>query len=263
MPELPEVETVVRQLRRCVVGKTISRITVLDEKVIDPALVKVNKVKISEVKRRGKSIIFSLSNGKQILTHLRMTGHFHYSPNDKNYLKYLAGIFRFTDGSFLTHNSIRRFGGMNIFTKKQLENKLNSLGPEPLEVTPTTFSNMLKQFPNASIKSKLLDQQFMVGVGNIYAQEAMYASGIHPEKKVNEVNDGQLKLLHREMKSILREAIKNNGTTVDNYTHIAGKGNFQNFLSVYGRDNCPKGHKTEKVKISGRGTYYCPKCQPC
>jgi len=261
MPELPEVETVVRQLQK-LVGRTIKKVEIFDNKVMDQRLHKIVNSKIIGVRRRAKSIIFELNNDNYLLAHLRMTGHFHHTTKgDDSYQKYLAGIFHLDDKTLFTYNTIRRFGSVNVMTKKELEGHLNKYGPEPLEISPQQFAKLCEKSPQSVIKSKLLDQSFIVGIGNIYAQEGLYHAGILPTRKIGEVSREKLILLHQEMQRILKIAIKNNGTTVDNYTHLDGKGSFQNMLAVYNQEKCPQKHELQKINIGGRGTSYCKICQ--
>ena len=261
MPELPEVETVVQQLRKKVVNKTVHKLDILEPKVIDQKISEILPFTIKDVSRRGKSIIMHLDNDYFLLTHLRMTGHFHYG-NDIN-KKFLCGTFHFNDQSFLTHNSIRKFGSITLHNKSSLEKALSKLGPEPLadSFTAKEFIKILTKFPNANLKNKLLDQHCIVGIGNIYAQEALYYAGIHPENKIKQVSSQKLTKLHQELQRILLLSIENQGSTVDNYLNLQGEGNFQNFLAVYSKTYCPRKHKLEKIKNAGRSTSYCQKCQ--
>jgi len=264
MPELPEVETVVRQLRQRILNKKVDLVEVFEPSVVDDQLQHEKPFSFKGVKRRGKSIIMSLDSGKYILTHLRMTGHFHYVPKKSTetlHKNYLAAVFHFKKGDFMTHNSIRKFGSMSLVNKEDLAKLESSLGPEPLGLSSEDFMQQLKQFPNSVIKSKLLDQKCIAGIGNIYAQEALYHSGINPTKKINQITNKKLSELNDELQRILLLSIKNNGSTVSNYSSITGKGNFQNFLAVYNQETCPKNHSLRKINIGGRGTYFCQSCQ--
>ncbi len=257
MPELPEVETVVRQLQSLVVGKEVSTVEVHDSKVVDPSLQEIVPFTIVNVRRHGKWIVFTLNDEMSILGHLRMTGHFHFG----SYEKYLAGVFHFSDDTFLTHNSIRRFGGLQLLSQEELDVKLSSLGFEPLDVDEKQFVSTFVKYPRANVKNKLLDQTFIAGVGNIYAQEALYRARIDPRKKVEDVPVRKLKKLCVELQNVLKLAIHNNGTTVDNYSNLTGKGSFQGMLMVYKQESCPMGHSLSKVKLGGRGTMFCGVCQ--
>src|SRR3989344_5063640 len=278
MPELPEVETIARQLQSKIAGKTILGIEVLDKKVIDENIANILPSRIVDVSRRGKSIIIQLEQKNNLLAHLRMTGHFYHIANqdrsyianqdrsyianrDKSYKKYLSGIFKLNNGSFFTFNEIRRFGSVKLFTNEQLNRELSKLGPEPLSIKDVEFAALLKNYPSSVIKTKLLDQACLAGIGNIYVQEMLYHAGINPLKKIRDISEAKLALLHQEMQRILRLAIQNNGATADNYSHLAGRGNFQNFLAVYGQERCPKKHQLAKIKMGGRGTSYCKVCQ--
>lgn len=266
MPELPEVETIVQQLRQKILHKTIQRMDILDPKVVDQRIKSYLPFTITAITRRGKSIVMVLDDGHFLLTHLRMTGHFHYrakNEKDDSYKRFLCGIFYFTDGSFLTHNSIRRFGSITLQDKVSLEKVLSKLGPEPLAETFTAsdFAALFSRFPNANIKTKLLDQHCLAGIGNIYAQEALYHAGINPERKVKEISASQLKLLYSELRRVLLLSIKYQGSTVDNYASLTGEGKFQDYLVVYHKINCPQGHSLQNIKKGGRSTFYCPQCQ--
>ena len=259
MPELPEVETIVRQLSKKIVGKTVEDIDIQDSKVIDPRIKKEVPFNVQKVYRRAKSIIMELNTGNYLLAHLRMTGHFCYNSSKP----FEVGRFNFKDGSFLTHNSIRKFGGIKLLSSKELDQEFSKLGVEPLskEFTLELFNSILLKKSNANIKAVLLDQSLVAGIGNIYAQEMLYFSEIDPRKKVFEVSGNQIKKLHLEIVRILDLAVKCKGSTVDNYANVDGAGKYQNYLAVYGKRQCPKGHQIQKINIGGRGTSYCPTCQ--
>ncbi len=259
MPELPEVETIVRQLSRRIVGKTVIDVNIKDSKVIDPRIKAKVPFKVNKVYRRAKSIVIELDNGKSLLAHLRMTGHFHYNSSGS----FEVGRFNFKDKSFLTHNSIRKFGKIRLLNSKELEQEFSKLGIEPLnkEFTLEKFNSILLKKSKSNIKTVLLDQSLIAGIGNIYAQEMLYFAGIDPRKKVFEISWNQIQKLHSEVIRILDLAVKNKGSTVDNYTNIDGAGEYQNYLAVYNKSQCPKTHQIQKINIGGRGTSYCPKCQ--
>ncbi|MDP3734794.1 MAG: bifunctional DNA-formamidopyrimidine glycosylase/DNA-(apurinic or apyrimidinic site) lyase [Nanoarchaeota archaeon] len=266
MPELPEVETIVQQLRQKILHKTTYQLDIVDSKVVDSRITQYLPFTITAISRRGKSIIMHLDNGRFLLTHLRMTGHFHYRAKDQkddSYQKFLCGTFYFNDGSFLTHNSIRRFGSITIHDKISLEKILSKLGPEPLaeDFTSPDFVTLLSLFPNANIKTKLLDQHCLAGIGNIYAQEALYHAGINPERKIKDISSSKLDKLYKELRQILLLSIENQGSTVDTYSNLTGQGKFQNYLAVYHQKNCPKSHPLQNIKKGGRSTFYCPQCQ--
>jgi formamidopyrimidine-DNA glycosylase len=259
MPELPEVETIVRQLSKKIVGKVVKGVNIKDSKVVDSKIKKEVPFKINRVYRRAKSIVMELDNGNSLLTHLRMTGHFQYNHSGK----YEVGRFNFSDESFLTHNSIRKFGGIKLLNSKDLKGEFSKLGIEPLskEFTLEKFNSILLSKGNANIKTVLLDQSLIAGIGNIYAQEQLYFAGIDPRKKVSDLSGEQIRKLYGEIIRVLDLAVKNKGSTVDNYTNIDGAGKYQDYLAVYNKSQCPKAHKIQKINIGGRGTSYCSRCQ--
>ncbi len=258
MPELPEVETIVRQLQSTIQGKIINTVEVRDRKVVDNLIRKATPSTIRRISRRGKYILMHLDNGHVLLTHLRMSGHFQYQKEPD---RYTAAVFHFQDGTKLTFNEIRRFGRMTVVKERKLLKILSSLGPEPLDCSSSQFQQSLLKKRRANIKSTLLDQRVLAGLGNIYAQEALYHAGIKPQRTVETLKDKEIRKLHQSIQSTLRLAIKQCGTTIENYTSLEGSGRFQKFLAVYGKENCPKKHRLQKVKIGGRGTWWCGKCQ--
>lgn len=266
MPELPEVETIVRQLQRKVAGRTIERIEVLDQ-MVDSRLKKITPLKIIEIERRAKYIILRLENKKFILIHLAMTGHFQFFPKGKKISpdqeRFVVVKFYLDDGSLLTHNSIRKFGIVKLMEKKQLEQKLEKLGPEPLsaEFTLVRFKERLAKKKKANLKVTLLDQNFIAGIGNIYAQEILYHARIDPRRKIGDLSDSEIKELYLQIKKVLQSAIVHQGSTVDNYTHMTGVGGYQKLLTVYQLEKCPKHHTLKRINQGGRGTFYCPICQ--
>ncbi len=265
MPELPEVETIVQQLHKKVAGKTIRRTEVYD-KIVDGKIKKLFSVCIQEVWRRAKYIVMDLDNGQHLLTHLGMTGHFHYVDQKRisnNHERFMVAKFHFSDNSFLTHNSIRKFGHMRLVNTSQLQKVLNKHGPEPLDkqFTLQQFQHILTKKARSNIKTMLMDQSVIAGIGNIYAQEALYFAGISPLRQAGSLSAKESKTLYIEMRRLLQEAIKHHGTTVDNYSNLEGSGGFQNYLAVYQQEHCEKKHPLEKITLGGRGTSYCPTCQ--
>ena len=265
MPELPEVETIVRQLQRKVAGRTIVKAEVHDP-MVDAEIKLLSSVSIRQVWRRAKYIVMDLNNGQFILTHLGMTGHFHFVDKNNipnNYQRFMVAKLTFSDDSFLTHNSIRKFGHMQLVNKKQLQQVLDKHGPEPLEkdFTLQLFQDILAKKNRANIKTMLMDQSVVAGIGNIYAQESLYFAGVSPLRKAGSLSVKESKALYTELRRILQEAIKHHGTTVDNYSNLEGRGGFQNYLGVYQQDKCEKNHLLEKITLGGRGTSYCPSCQ--
>jgi len=268
MPELPEVQTIVNQLNQKIVAKTVEKVDVKD-KIVDFHLKQIVPFKIKVVYRRAKYIVMVLDNGKFILTHLGMTGQFFFiskselEQKKRFYIPHQVVQFNFSDGSVLSHNNMRKFGGMNLLNSEELEKVLGKLGPEPLseEFTVTKFQQRLQGKPKANLKVTLMDQGFIAGIGNIYAQEALYYAGIDPHRKCGDLSSNQIKLLYDKIHYVLQEGLKHGGASVDNYVNLEGEGDFQKYLTVYGRSTCPKKHPLKKVLMGGRGTSYCPICQ--
>lgn len=266
MPELPEAETIVKQLQKHVVGKIMTSATVLETKRADKSIEKAMPSKVLQAWRRAKAIIIELERKKYLLIHLGMTGHFHYASKRESLgddEKFVIVKFCLGDGSILSYTDIRKFGSVRLLEEKQLQQKLAEFGPEPLgkEFTVDFFQEMLAKKKKAQMKIALMDQHFIAGIGNIYAQEALYHAGINPKRKAGSLKKTEIEKLHRAIQRVLRQSIAHSGTTVENYVHIEGAGGFQKYLAVYGKEKCPRKHQLKKIYLGGRGTYYCEKCQ--
>ncbi|NQV14187.1 DNA-formamidopyrimidine glycosylase [bacterium] len=262
MPELPEVETVVQGLQNTIVGETIVDIEVPWEKALQPDSAYDSLVgkTIQEVSRRAKFIIISLDKGV-LVVHLRMTGKLTPIAPEKH----VTVIVHFRSGRSLYFQDMRKFGRM-VYAEEAVE-LTGHLGPEPLSpnFTPPMFFNML-QSKKRRIKPLLLDQSFLAGMGNIYADEALFQAGIHPESIASSIPPKRAQLLHAAIQSILSASIIAQGTTVFNFSHGDNQsGTYQAALQVYGRKSeeclvCST--PIEKIKLGQRGTHFCPRCQP-
>ncbi|MFD6440913.1 DNA-formamidopyrimidine glycosylase [Peribacillus sp. NPDC060186] len=273
MPELPEVETVRRTLEQLVLGKEIKEVSVFWPKIIKaPEPVEqfqdaLRGQTIQRIGRRGKFLIFTLDD-YALVSHLRMEGKYGVHPKDEPYDKHTHVIFTFTDGSELRYRDVRKFGTMHLFTKgEELEQMpLLHLGPEPLseEFTVEGLSAKLAR-TSRKIKPVLLDQTVVVGIGNIYVDESLFRSGIHPERIASSLTLEEIKKLHSEIIATLGEAVEKGGSTIRSYINSQGQiGMFQLELNVYGRkgENCKTcGTPLEKLVVAGRGTHICPLCQ--
>ncbi|WP_141993895.1 DNA-formamidopyrimidine glycosylase [Bacillus sp. B4EP4a] len=274
MPELPEVETVRRTLEQLVLGKEIKEVSVFWPKIIKaPEPVEqfqdaLRGQTISGIGRRGKFLIFTLDD-YSLVSHLRMEGKYGVHPKEEPYDKHTHVIFTFTDGSELRYRDVRKFGTMHLFAKgEELERlPLLHLGPEPLseDFTVEGLSAKLAR-TNRKIKPVLLDQTVVVGIGNIYVDESLFRSGIHPERIASSLSLQEIKTLHAEIIATLGEAVEKGGSTIRSYINSQGQiGMFQLELNVYGRkgENCKIcGTPLEKLVVAGRGTHICPSCQP-
>jgi formamidopyrimidine-DNA glycosylase len=270
MPELPEVETIVRGLKRTVLGKKIKAIKIVPSRVLqnNPGYLKQNLtgLKIMSVKRRGKNIILQLSGGNLILIHLGMTGNLIYLKRPAPLKKHDHLNMEFSDKSQLRYNDPRKFGKFKLVKSTRIENigDLKSLGPEPLEITENDFIRLV-QTRKGRIKSTLLNQKFIAGIGNIYADEVLFEAKIHPEEKPCNISPNRLKKLHQAIQKILKKAIKSGGSSIDNYLDIEGRqGLFQLQHKVYGKKGRPClrcGTKIKRIVVSQRSSYFCPECQ--
>ncbi|KDN57227.1 DNA-formamidopyrimidine glycosylase [Exiguobacterium sp. AB2] len=273
MPELPEVETVCRRLRPFVSGKTIEAVDVFDAKIIrghepDQFVEHLLGETILDVERRGKFILFKLTNG-YLVSHLRMEGKFFPHDERVSPVKHSHVIFTFTDGTTLHYNDVRKFGTMELKTNEELfvTPPLSLLALEPFdpEVTAEALHRRLSRMNVRAIKTALLDQSIFVGLGNIYVDETLFRAGVHPTRPAASLSYAEVETVRQEAIAVLTEAIERGGSTIRSYTNPDGAtGTFQETLYVYGQTGnpCQKcGRSIEKMKLGGRGTHYCPHCQ--
>ena len=272
MPELPEVETIVRGLRKQLVGLEFSESEVRLAKCIrgekDSFCASLRGRKILFFSRRGKNIIFHLSGGAALVIHLRMTGQLHMVPRRQAPNPHTHALF-----SFRKHPCQLRFNDSRQFGRIILEEKgkggeipsLSRLGPEPLEIPEREFLRRI-QSKKRMIKPLLLDQHFLAGVGNIYADESLHRARIHPRQNSATLSDQALLRLHRTLRRILQAAIRSGGTSVRSYVDSTGApGRFQNFLRIYQREGKPCrqcGAPIVRELVGGRSSFFCPRCQP-
>lgn len=272
MPELPEVETVKETLKKLVIGKKIVSVTVNYNNIIEYPTIDLFKRKIinetiNDVKRRGKWLLFDLDN-YYLLSHLRMEGKYFFKTKNDEHLKHEHVIFNFSDNTELRYLDSRKFGKMHLIEKGKVysQKPLNELGLEPWD-EKLSIDYLKEKYKNKKlpIKTVILDQSIIVGIGNIYADEILFLSKINPLKKTCELNDEELSNIIKYTKEILDKAILNGGTTIRSYESSEGvHGRFQQNLLVHNRedDDCINCHsKIIKIKVGGRGTYYCPNCQ--
>jgi formamidopyrimidine-DNA glycosylase len=271
MPELPEVETVVRGLRRVVLRKTIDSVFFNSPKIDRAVAARWSREmagrKIVDVKRRGKNILLYLSGDLVLWIHLKMTGHLYYrdrtTPPDKHDLMV---IHIKNSRHELRFNDYRRFGNIRLLNKNLLAEQkgLKELGPEPLEISMEDFIYLFRR-SKRMIKPALLDQSFLAGIGNIYADEALFLAQIHPRKITNRISEKKLGELYRTIQTLLKKAIAKMGTSVDSFAGVDGApGGFQKYLQAYGREGQPCGRcgaKIRRIKIGSRSSHFCPKCQ--
>ena len=272
MPELPEVETIANDLKRRLIGWKIKNVWSDWPKyfVASGGFDRVRRVLIGRgiigVNRRGKNIIFNLSGGYVLAVHLKMTGHFLLDPPAN--LGYIHLIFELKKGSKkakLYFSDVRKFGRMIVGTSKEVmaRPELKNLGPDPLTITIKEFLTRIAG-RRGRVKSVLLDQEFLSGVGNIYSDEALYLAKIQPLSRTEKIPPQKLKLLFNKLVGVLKKSIKLRGATRRDYRDLAGRpGDYFNQRLVYARkgEKCSCGGIVKTVKVGSRTAHYCSKCQ--
>jgi len=274
MPELPEVETVRTSLAPLIVGKQIQqvgsdwpKILINGRAAFQRALIGAT---VTGIDRRGKYLLLRFSNDQTVVSHLRMEGKYELVANSRLPKdKFVHVWFTFTDGTQLRYRDMRKFGRMQLVTtgtENQVVPGLAKMGPEPTAATFTVpdFQARLKRH-HKPIKSVILDQSVVAGVGNIYADETLWLAKIHPETPANSLSLAEVTALHDAIITELAEAIKAGGTSAHTYVDAQGnRGSFQDHLHVYDREGTPCdrcGTLIEKIKVGQRGTHFCPFCQ--
>lgn len=268
MPELPEVETVRRVLQREVKGKKILSASIYWENIIASPKVKEFEEKIQNqviknIDRYGKWLMFELSD-YYLLSHLRMEGKYFIRDTKDSKEKHQHVIFHLDDGTDLRYNDTRKFGKMYLLDKDEVFNEkpLKDLGLEPWDKN-LDADYLKRKMKGKPIKTELLDQSIITGIGNIYADEILFACKINPTLPANTLTQTDYNNIIYNTRKILTEAIENGGTTVKSYTSAEGvHGRFQSHLNVHTKDYCPKCKgDIIKITVGGRGTYYCANCQ--
>ncbi len=281
MPELPEVETIVRQLDGMLAGKKILKVEVLRTKSFQGDRQELIGKTIDSVIRRSKMIAISFRSwDKFLIVHLKMTGQLIYLSNGRRVVgghptvdwvnelpsKYTRIIINFDNGAKLFFNDLRVFGWMRVMTNDEWRMANDKLPPDVVdrEFTLEYFKRVLAK-SGRSIKLVLLDQSKFGGVGNIYANDALYKAKINPVRKANDLKEKEIGELYKAIKEVISLGIKYGGASVDKYVDAAGLGGkYQEHFLVYQRngEKCKRdGATIRKIKIGGRGTYYCPSCQ--
>ena len=270
MPELPEVETVKSVLEKVVIGHTITGIDVLRDSAIHgdvrDFITELVGEKYESISRIGKFLIFHLTNEKVIVSHLRMEGKYYEVKEDEPNTKYSRVVIHLNNGNKICYDDSRSFGYMRFDYEYSYrkDKEIAKLGPEPWDADVDTIIKKTKKM-SMPIKSALLSQELITGLGNIYVDETLYASMIHPLTPANKVTKEEWKIILEKASSILKAAILYGGSTIKSYHPGKGiDGNFQGLLEVYGHKDEPCKHcgtNLRFIKVGGRGTTYCPKCQ--
>jgi formamidopyrimidine-DNA glycosylase len=286
MPELPEVETVRLQLLHKILSKRIKRVEVFHPKTVEHSpnfAERLTGKSFSRIDRIGKLLIFHFTKEKDLflLAHLKMTGQFFYrdkagisggghsmTPADTRELpgRHTRVAFYFTDGSALFFNDMRLFGYLKLATTEEVLKAKSRFGQEPIadNFDVELFASALKK-RRTPIKAVLLDQTFIAGLGNIYVDEALFASAVRPTRRADKVTKKEAYAIAKASGEVMKKSITVGGTTFQHFADTdGGRGNFTEFLQVFGKQNtpCPNCQTMiQKIRVAGRGTHFCPNCQ--
>jgi len=290
MPELPEVETIVRDLNKEVLSRTFLDVwsdfkkIVKKPKQFEEFKKEIRGKKILDIRRRAKNILFDLSQNKVLLIHQKLTGHLllgKWQQKNGKWLSQISGplsedkmnkflhlFFFLNDGRQLALSDLRKFAKVELWDRDKLEisDEMKNLGPEPLEKNFTfeKFKETLQQ-AQGKIKQVLMDQTVIAGIGNIYSDEILWQAKIHPFQDISKLSEEELEKIYQAMKEILKKAIDAKGESISDFRRISGeKGGFDPLRKVYRREGekCPRcGTIIKRIKIGGRSVHFCPKCQ--
>jgi len=268
VPELPEVETIARDLAPRLRGRRIARIRhddyppVFDRHSLAPAVLRGRT--IETVRRAGKYVLLEFDRGLRCAVHLRMTGALLFEEGAHT-PRYTRALLRFADGSALAFADVRKFGRMRIFRGAPEDAITIGIDPFDRRLTPALLKTMSARNRRSAVKVWLLNQRYLGGVGNIYACEALYYAGIRPKRRIANLSTPERERLLGSLRAVLRKAIRHRGSSVDDYVDAAGEqGEFQKQLAVYGRAGMPCrrcGTPIRRIVLAQRGTFYCPSCQ--
>ena len=286
MPELPEVETLKLGLQKYLIGHKILDIEIRVPKIFQGDKKEAIGTKVTGIKRVGKGLIIELNNEFCLAVHLKMTGQLVYSGKEtKNIVlskktggdlpsKYSHVIFSLDDGATLYFNDLRRFGWIKVIKKEDVGNMpfFKEMGPEPsvaeaMAGKPLTFEYFQQVIKkgNSPIKIILMDQKKIGGIGNIYANEALFVAKIDPKRKARELKEKEVKTLYDAIFKVIKQGLEFGGSSDENFVNVLGEeGKYQQHFLVYGKKgkDCPEGKgKIEKIMLGGRGTYFCPDYQ--
>ena len=281
MPELPEVETIVRGIRPLISGRRVEDVEVVHDDVVTGPPVdlrrSVSSQRVATVWRRAKNVLLELHSGSVIWMNLGMTGGVlalprlgsvgHARLRYGERVTHPAVVFRLEHGIDLVYNDSRRFGRIQVLTRVQSEDRAASFGPEPLQASfaADDLWRALRT-SRAPVRSWLLDQRKISGIGNIYAAEALFRSGIHPARPAHTIRRWEAATLLANLRAVLTEALQAGGTTIRDYRNAEGRrGDFVRRLQVYGREGSPCTRcstSIRRVVFGNRSAYLCPECQP-
>ncbi|MBA7650831.1 Formamidopyrimidine-DNA glycosylase [subsurface metagenome] len=270
MPELPEVETIKNELLPHIVGRRVSGVAlfwagIVRQPSVEEFCSRLIGQRLTGVARRGKYLIFTLSSGEALIIHLRMTGSLLLKPASAEPDRFTRAIFHLDEGIQLHFNDMRKLGTMWLV--EDVNSIVAKLGPEPLaaDFTPQILLNRLNN-RTAPIKALLCDQTLVAGIGNMYADEALFAARIHPLRPGGSLTQSEVERLHQAIQQVLLSAIGNKGASVDTYLRPGGRpgtAHFQFKVAHRGGEPCPIcGTPIQRIPIRNRGSYFCPHCQP-
>jgi formamidopyrimidine-DNA glycosylase len=273
VPELPEVETVRSGIAPALEGRRLDRVEILDTRLVAPeepfvVAAELEGEVVAEVGRRGKYLIVRFESGRALLIHLRMTGSLRHAPDGRlEPDPYRRAVVKLDDGSDVVYRDVRRFGTWLLLEPGELGPYLAArLGKEPLGRFGSRDLAARLANRRAPVKGALLDQRTVAGLGNIYADEALWYARVHPLTPAGELDEGEVRRVHRGIRRALALGIERQGATLRDYAQPNGeRGSMQHEFRVYGHldepcDRC--GMPIEKIRVAGRGTWFCPRCQP-
>jgi formamidopyrimidine-DNA glycosylase len=272
MPELPEVETVRARLEPVLTGRRFERVEIHDPRLVRPyepaeVAAQLEGERVAAVERRGKYLIFRFESGRVLLIHLRMTGSLRHTSGDLAEDPHRRAVVRLDNGSDVAYRDVRRFGTWLLLEPGELEPYLGTrVGEEPLDAlfTVARLGERLAR-RRAPIKSALLDQRTLAGMGNIYVDEALWRAKVHPLRAAESLDRNELRRLHKAVRAALEAGIARQGSTLRDYAlPDGGSGSMQHEFKVYGRDGEPCdrcGTPISKTRVAGRGTWFCSSCQ--
>ncbi|NIM59137.1 MAG: bifunctional DNA-formamidopyrimidine glycosylase/DNA-(apurinic or apyrimidinic site) lyase [Candidatus Aminicenantes bacterium] len=271
MPELPEVETIVQSLSSKLIGLEISSVKIIYPPVLrkkKPSLIHDLKGrKVVGLRRRGKMLLIDLERNLSLLIHLKMTGQLLFYPREEPLDKHTHFVLFFKDeNNELRFRDVRKFGFISCLRtfNASCADELENLGPEPLEINFPHFKKLF-QSRKARLKSLLLNQNFIAGIGNIYADEILFRAKLHPLIPASYLGNEKLKRLLKAMRDVLRKAIIHKGSSIRSFMNDEGKGGeFQEYHQVYGREQLSCficGEKIRRLRLGGRSSFFCPGCQ--
>ena len=280
MPELPEVETIRLGLKKYIVGKTIEDVEVRLPKILSGNTKDITGARIKDVRRFGKGLVIDLDNGYSIAVHIKLTGQLIYQDEKVSKVskvskgkvgtlpnKFTHVIFHLNKNAKLYYNDLRQFGWIKIVQSSKLKDQsfFKDLGPEFFKDLDLEKFKIILSKSNLAIKVLIMDQKKMSGVGNIYANDGLFDAVLDPRRKAKTLTDAEIKKLYDSIYKVLKKGLENGGASELNFVNALGQeGKYQHHFLAYGKDGekCVRcGSIIKKIKLGGRGTYFCPKCQ--